>query len=124
MGSQVISFRFNDDEFEALEAQRINEESINQTASRILREALGLQIVDSGIQLDRRALDDRIEAVIAERTNYIVNSCEQLIKDRLEALEKRIAELEAPKKPATSKRSKTNTSTVKKPTNDDNEVIK
>ena len=42
--SQVISFRFGEEELEALKAQQQPGESLNQTAQRLLKESLGLSL--------------------------------------------------------------------------------
>jgi hypothetical protein len=42
MASQVISFRLNEGETEVLEAQKLEGESLSQTAQRLLRESLGV----------------------------------------------------------------------------------
>ena len=42
MAGQVISFRFGDEELEALKAQQQPGESRNQTAQRLLKQSLGV----------------------------------------------------------------------------------
>jgi hypothetical protein len=44
MASQVISFRLSEVETEALEAQKLEGESLNQTAQRLLKEVLGVPV--------------------------------------------------------------------------------
>lgn len=61
MASQVISFRFGDDELSRLQAQALEGESLNQTAQRVLREALGVSTPKSTV-VD---IDSRIQEAIA-----------------------------------------------------------
>jgi predicted transcriptional regulator len=70
MASQVISFRFNDDEQSRLQALALEGESLNQTAQRVLREALGMSTrkhtavdVDSRIQEAIAPLAERLAAL-------------------------------------------------------------
>ncbi len=57
--SQVISFRFGDSEAEALAARQQPGESLNQTAQRLLKEALGLGMSTT---VDAVDIDSRIAA--------------------------------------------------------------
>lgn len=60
MASQVVSFRFGDDELSRLQAQALKGESLNQTAQRVLREALGVSTGKSTV-VD---IDQRIAAAV------------------------------------------------------------
>jgi hypothetical protein len=70
MASQVISFRFNDDEQSRLQALALEGESLSQTAQRVLRESLGMSTrkptavdVDSRIQEAIAPLAERLAAL-------------------------------------------------------------
>jgi hypothetical protein len=55
MASQVISFRFNDDEQSRLQALALEGESLSQTAQRVLRESLGMSTRKStAVDIDQR----------------------------------------------------------------------
>lgn len=72
MASQLISFRLSDAEIEALHAQSDPDESLNLTAQRILRIALGLSTsVDNTV--NSLSLDERIESIVEEKMAHIVN---------------------------------------------------
>lgn len=72
MASQLISFRLSDAEIEALQAQSESDESLNLTAQRILRVALGLStFVDNSV--NSLSLDERIESIVEEKMAHIVN---------------------------------------------------
>ena len=67
MGSKVISFRFNDDEVEALQAlQTLDDESLNQTAARLLRDAIGLSTASTKVDNLEGLIDKRVEIGLAE----------------------------------------------------------
>lgn len=77
MASQVISFRFNETEAEALEAQKLEGESLNQTAQRLLREALGVpaeRVVSTPPLTPENipGLEDFILKVVRERRGDLV----------------------------------------------------
>ncbi len=50
--SKVISFRFGAEEVELLESKANTGESLNQTAQRLLREALGLSTKSTVVDID------------------------------------------------------------------------
>lgn len=52
--SKVISFRFSAEEVELLESKANTGESLNQTAQRLLREALGLSTKSTVVDIDER----------------------------------------------------------------------
>lgn len=49
LNGKLISFRLSDANVEALQAQGLPEESLNLTAQRVLREALGVSPVDKTV---------------------------------------------------------------------------
>lgn len=67
MGSKVISFRFNDDEIEALQAlQTLDDESLSQTAARLLRNVIGLSTPSTRVDNLEELIDKRVEIGLAE----------------------------------------------------------
>ena len=90
MASELISFRLGEAEIEALMALQAPAESINLTAQRILKEALGVSTATS-TGVDRETLEPIVKSIVEELTYHVVNSVnEQLTaqSERLEALEK------------------------------------
>ena len=90
MASELISFRLGEAEIEALRALQAPAESINLTAQRILKEALGVSTATS-TGVDRETLEPIVKSIVEELTYHVVNSVnEQLTaqSERLEALEK------------------------------------
>lgn len=72
MASQLISFRLSEAEIEALQAQSLEGESVNLTAQRLLRNALGLSTsVDSHV--DRLSLDEQIESILDSKVTPIIS---------------------------------------------------
>lgn len=72
MASQLISFRLSDVEIEALQAHSELDESLNLTAQRLLRNALGLSTsVDNSV--NSLSLDERIESIVEEKMAHIVS---------------------------------------------------
>ncbi len=72
MASQLISFRLSDREIEALQAHSEFDESLNLTAQRLLRTALGLY-TDVDNNVNSPSLEERIESIIEYRMIEIVN---------------------------------------------------
>ena len=90
MASELISFRLGEAEIEALRALQAPAESINLTAQRILKEALGVS-TNTLTGVDRETLEPIVKSIVEELTYHVVNSVnEQLTaqSERLEALEK------------------------------------
>ena len=90
MASELISFRLGEAEIEALRALQAPAESINLTAQRILKEALGVSTATS-TGVDRETLEPIVKSIMEELTARAVNSVnEQLTAqaERIEALEK------------------------------------
>ncbi len=79
MASQLISFRLTEPEIEALQDYLEGDESLNLTAQRLLRNALGLSTdVDS---VNSMSLDDRIESIIEEKMTHVVNGLNAKLLD-------------------------------------------
>jgi len=94
MGSKVISFRFNDAEVEALQAlqQVEDDDSLNQTASRLLRSLLGT----STPSRDLSTSVDIQEIVKREVENAIANSERlQELQQIITKVDERLGELNA-----------------------------
>lgn len=70
MASQVVSFRFTDQEIELLRQRSLTpNESINAIAQRLLREIIGAS-TDLSTNVD--ALSERVQAVVDARIEAIV----------------------------------------------------
>lgn len=79
MASQLISFRLTEPEIEALQDYSDGDESLNLTAQRLLRNALGLSTdVDS---VNSMSLDDRIESIIEKKMTHVVNALNTKLLD-------------------------------------------
>ncbi|BAY90788.1 MULTISPECIES: hypothetical protein [unclassified Tolypothrix] len=76
MGSKVISFRFNDEEVEALQAIQSPEDegSLNQTAARLVRSFLPLST--SSTSVDTRL--ETVENALAELRSHFEAQLEEL----------------------------------------------
>lgn len=90
MAGKLISFRLSEADVEALHAQGLPEESLNLTAQRVLREALGVSPVDKTVDrtVNRIDLDSRIGAIVESKTANIVTGLNQKLKELEEKLEK------------------------------------
>ena len=92
MSSQVISYRLSTDEVLQLRQKALPGESDNQTAQRLMREALGLSTVSTGIpSLATDSLDERIESILEERLSSFASNQNNL----LSCLQERLQEVEA-----------------------------
>ena len=90
MASELISFRLGEAEIEALRALQAPAESINLTAQRILKEALGVSTATS-TGVDRETLEPIVKSIMEELTAHAVNTVNRQLTiqaERLEALEK------------------------------------
>ena len=89
MAGQVISFRFGDQELEALKAQQQPGESLNQTAQRLLKQSLGVSTTSTLTST----------AVLSTMSTEVVDSriAEQLapILEKLKQLEAGLGEFAA-----------------------------
>lgn len=83
MVSQVISFRFSDQEIELLRQQGASpDESINAIAQRLLREVLGLS-TSSSTSVD--SLEERVQALVDTRMEAITSQVvDKRIQERLQ----------------------------------------
>jgi hypothetical protein len=100
-----ISFRFTDRELEVLEREKRLDESINQTAARLLRVHLG--IIDSNEhQLEEKTLERWITDSVNQSTNNVRFALETMIEDKIAMLEQKLEEIEKKlPKPRTKKSS-------------------
>jgi regulator of protease activity HflC (stomatin/prohibitin superfamily) len=97
MNKSPISFRLSDREYEVLEQERQEGESINQTAARLLREKLGIINVDNAYTLESTTLKEWIVREVNAHVKNMQFSLETLsfdeiakINERLDAIEKRL----------------------------------
>lgn len=90
MAGKLISFRLSEADVEALQAQGLPEESLNLTAQRVLREALGVSTVDKTVDraVNSIDLDSRIGAIVESKTAFLVTGLNQKLKELEEKLEK------------------------------------
>lgn len=101
MSKPPITFRLNDLEYQLLEKEKREDESINQTASRLLRERLGIR-EEINPTLDKQTIDE----IIAERINLCFEGFKSIYEDYIsEVIETKVnARIEELKpKPATRK---------------------
>lgn len=88
MSSQVISYRLSTNEVLALRQKALQGESDNQTAQRLIREALDLSTEMS--TESTATLDDRIKAIVEERLSAFTANQNQLLsrlQERLQQVE-------------------------------------
>lgn len=98
MSKPPISFRLSERELELLESNQRDNESLSQTAARLLREKLGT--IDGSINnLETKTLDRLVE----DKVNQLKQDVNQYVDNRVNALLERITALET--KPKTSRRS-------------------
>lgn len=101
MSSKVISFRLSDAEIEALQAlQSSDDESLNQTAARLLRGIIGTPsaLSTKSTPVDIQELIRReVESAIAnsERMNELVRANTAHINEVKRELDERLGELSA-----------------------------
>jgi hypothetical protein len=94
MSSQVISYRLNTDEVLSLRQKALPGESDNQTAQRLMREALGLSTEVS--TKSTLTFDERVEGIVEDKlSNFAANQNELFsrLQERLQHLEEQLAEL-------------------------------
>jgi len=94
MSSQVISYRLNTDEVLSLRQKALPGESDNQTAQRLMREALGLSTEVS--TKSTLTFDERVESIVEDKlSNFAANQNELFsrLQERLQHLEEQLAEL-------------------------------
>jgi len=92
MSSQVISYRLSTDEVLQLRQKALPGESDNQTAQRLMREALGLSTSSTVMpSLSTDSLDERIESILDERLSSFASNQNNL----LSCLQERLQEVEA-----------------------------
>jgi len=98
MNKPPISFRLTDKEWEVLEREQQANESINQTAARLLRERLGIQDVDNEYTLESTTLSSWISDEINRRLESTKFALESLAEDRINLeiskINQRLAEIE------------------------------
>jgi hypothetical protein len=98
MSSKVISFRLSDAEIEALQAlQSSDDESLNQTAARLLRGIIGTPtaLSTTSTPVDIQELIRReVESAIAnsERMNELVRANTAYLADDINSLERKVDE--------------------------------
>ncbi len=97
MSSQVISYRLSTEEVLQLRQKALPGESDNQTAQRLMREALG---TSTGLSTASTVpLDERIESVVEDRLSSLAANQNELLsclQERLQQLETRVVELSLP----------------------------
>ena len=94
MSSQVISYRLNTDEVLSLRQKALPGESDNQTAQRLMREALGLSTEVS--TKSTLTFDERVEGIVEDKlSNFAANQNELFsrLQERLQHLEEQLAGL-------------------------------
>jgi len=94
MSSQVISYRLNTDEVLSLRQKALPGESDNQTAQRLMREALGLSTEVS--TKSTVTFDERVESIVEDKlSNFAANQNELFsrLQERLQHLEEQLAGL-------------------------------
>ena len=94
MSSQVISYRLNTDEVLSLRQKALPGESDNQTAQRLMREALGLSTEVS--TKSTLTFDERVESIVEDKlSNFAANQNELFsrLQERLEQLEEQLTGL-------------------------------
>lgn len=89
-----ISFRFTEQELEVLEKEQLQNESIHQTASRLLRERLGLINVNNKSNLNKQTLEKWINDIITSRLDAVVCECNNVVYKEVDKVSKRIEKLE------------------------------
>lgn len=86
MGSKVISFRFSDDEVKALEAvMSPDDDSVNQTAARIVRDSIGLSTVSTPVdikELIRHEFQVLMEEWVTKHGNPVVEEDNALLGEQ------------------------------------------
>lgn len=113
-----ISFRLTDDEYSLLTQEQLENESINQTAARLLRQKLGIQNVDNKFTFDKTTIENLIYSIVEEQLENIIKlksdllyEYKKLVSTEIDKLSTKINEVEG-KLP----KSRTTTKKVIKPT--------
>lgn len=91
MSSQVISYRLSTDEVLALREKALPGESNNQTAQRLMREALGVSTLSTAPSTT--SLDDRIESIVGDKLSSFMGNVNDLLsrlQERLQQVESRL----------------------------------
>jgi len=100
MSSQVISYRLSTDEVLQLRQKALPGESDNQTAQRLMREALGLSTPSTVMpSLSTDSLDERIESILDERLSSFASNQNNLLsclQERLKEVEVQLKNLPIP----------------------------
>ena len=100
MSSQVISYRLSTEEVLQLRQKALPGESDNQTAQRLVREALGLSTPSTVMpSLSTDSLDERIESILEERLSSFASNQNNLLsclQDRLQEVEVQLKNLPVP----------------------------
>src|SRR4028118_520131 len=100
MSSQVISYRLSTDEVLQLRQKALPGESDNQTAQRLMREALGLSTSSTIMpSLSTDSLDERIESILEERLSSFASNQNNLLnclQERLQEVEVQLRNLPIP----------------------------
>ncbi len=100
MSSQVISYRLSTDEVLQLRQKALPGESDNQTAQRLVREALGLSTRSTVMpSLSTDSLDERIESILEERLSSFASNQSNLLnclQERLQEVEVQLKNLPVP----------------------------
>ncbi len=92
MSSQVISYRLSTEEVLQLRQKALPGESDNQTAQRLMREALGVSTLSTVMpSLSTDSWDERIESILDERLSSFASNQNNL----LSCLQERLQEVEA-----------------------------
>lgn len=94
MSSQVISYRLNVEEVLALREKALPGESDNQTAQRLMREALGLS-TDLSTK-STLTFDERVESIVEDKLSTFIanqNNLFSRLQERLQRLESQVTEL-------------------------------
>lgn len=99
MSSQVISYRLSTDEVLSLRQKALPGESDNQTAQRLMREALGVSTVyTKAATMSTNSLDERIESIVEEKlSSFAANQNDLLsrLQERLQQVESCLEEMSA-----------------------------
>ncbi len=94
MNKPPISFRLTDKEWEVLEREQQSNESINQTAARLLREKLGIQNVDNEYTLETNTLRNWITDEVNLKSRGLQFAFESLAEDEIRKVYERLGPLE------------------------------
>lgn len=95
--SQVVSFRASGHFLDWIEAQRLEGESINQAAQRILKEVSGLSTVSTTVytQKEDSVASTEVSTIDPESVDKLVAASIDPVLERLAAVEERLGKLRA-----------------------------